>query len=1236
MSFEAQASVQRAATPAAAAQRTLPQETRVRSDILGADTGIRAFGVPGALLLNRRGGESLAIARSRHAQRTLGNRAVQQLVLGNSRFLQRDISLSDVVPDAILRPIRRLVDEASDFTAGLTTRSDHAAASAGRDAETAATRADSDAGNEVDAARSQGEAAAASARGQASAAERDGRSTQLGGEQRAAQIHNALPAAEYAADPVRQAVQPPPKAALPGGDVPVQAGGAAQTWNCDEAAVLERVSSVGRNVVQGLTKLVKSVVPEQVLQFAQSGISRLQNVIGGIKQKVESGKRMVTEWVDNKLKPVRDLVHKAQTAVSDTIDSAKKRVSQAVAKASDLAAKKWESLKSTVRDTVNGAIDSAKRGIGRLVDRAKDLAGRFWDMLPDAVKRPLAGAAAALAAPVALAYKAAEAAAAAVEKKAAWVKQRLSAAADGATQWLATKYQQARGVVVSAGEWLSRGAAAVRKKLADTGSAVVAGMDRLSGGRISKWRAAAARRLAELKGQVCAATGAVAGPCVERFVPEPVGPEGKSFANLTTKADITVPIEGVPVKVSAGATITIERTAKKYNVILSGEGFAGVAVSLTGGGGGAGGGGSASVTADGSLPNKALALLSLSGQSPGLPGVPIPIGGGQAPAAPTPTPTPAAAGGGAAGGVSASAEVGKKVSVALTYMFDATADKSSCDGLGGLTAFLASQGAAAMLPAPFSHLAAAGGQAAFSSRLRSAKVTMADTASVSAKLGKGAATASGSVSAESGVSLESAVADDNSRSITATLFQALSGELAVNFAPEGIALGKLSGGLGGRQQLAITYNITQDKLDAGFKQALSGSVTLGTFAGMVGSLPAPVREQVRRMLACLPDANNASVSFELSNNIVNLAALAQALDVELNKGKRASAAGVWDAVSVFLRNKENCYIEFSAKLTLTEKMLGVKASASSGGGPDAVSGGAEMAISRGQEIVLCPPTRLLQDAGGGAAAPAAVAAPVAVVPAAPAAPVAGPQPQLRTTPLPFFHGSTWRVAQAIPGHVKPVGGGDFGQGFYTHHDSSTVVAAERARWEGCRLCQKLGPQERYAGVIRFDVAPAEYQRIGNRLNFKLTTSTQPDYAARQKEWLDFVSGPGRGREACPVFDPAHMSWRHQRVDPPPDQGPSLIEGPMYKGVEGLPGAGVPPRSAFDPYAEGTALPQQVVWNHDQAMAVLNATPTSLKQFDAANGCAPVDPPVSVAAAAAVPAADEARAREAAQAEMTGG
>ena len=527
-----------------------------------------------------------------------------------------------------------------------------------------------------------------------------------------------------------------------------------------------------------------------------------------------------------------------------------------------------------------------------------------------------------------------------------------------------------------------------RKKLAKSAAPCTRLSINSPGGGSANGARLCRKRLAELKGEVCAITGAAAGPCVERFLPEPTGPSGKSFASLTTKAAIVVPVEGVPVKVSAGATVRIERTSRTYNVVLSGEGSAGVGLPKQGGdpkaaGAAKGGDASGSVSVDGTLPNKLLAVLALNGQSPGMPGVPIPFGGkpagpggvpaqagatapptgatsapqtvaaGAKPAAPGSTPPGAQAVPGG-GGASVDAELGEKVSVALTYTFNALADKTTCDGLGGLTAFLASQGAAMLLPTPFSSLAAAGGQLAFADKLTSAKITVAQTGSASVKAGAGGADVSASIKGESGASLEAKKDEKGGKSLTLTLFEGLSGDVAASFAPEKIGLGKVGAGLGGRQELAITYNFTLDTTDATFKQALTGSVTLGAFAGMTGGLPGFVRQQVQRLLTCLPGANEAVVSFELSNNLANLRELAEAIDTELNKGSAATSAGVWNAVSEFLKKSDNSFIQFSAKLTLTENVLNVKGS----GSADGASVDASVNVSRGQEIVLCPPVKL--------------------------------------------------------------------------------------------------------------------------------------------------------------------------------------------------------------------------------------------------------------------------------------
>jgi hypothetical protein len=129
-----------------------------------------------------------------------------------------------------------------------------------------------------------------------------------------------------------------------------------------------------------------------------------------------------------------------------------------------------------------------------------------------------------------------------------------------------------------------------------------------------------------------------------------------------------------------------------------------------------------------------------------------------------------------------------------------------------------------------------------------------------------------------------------------------------------------------------------------------------------------------------------------------------------------------------------------------------------------------------------------------------------------------PPPPAATGIEQFFHGTTWRIAQQLPGNVQ----------FYTHHDAVPARAEQRARDWGCRLSMNMKQPERYAGVIRFDVKQSDYYRLfTNRKYFGLVSTKQPDYGAKRREWLDFVSGPGRGREASPSFDPAAGAWRHE-------------------------------------------------------------------------------------------------------------
>ena len=144
---------------------------------VGSSAGMLALpsGARGAVGL-----AGLRLARTRQMQRTLGNRAVQRQVqgsFGSDVAVDRDISLSDVIPDAILRPVKSLVGDASDFVSGVTKKSDTAVGGTRSDAEAATTTVDAGVNARISDAQTQGEAAASQADVQATTTEVAGKAT---------------------------------------------------------------------------------------------------------------------------------------------------------------------------------------------------------------------------------------------------------------------------------------------------------------------------------------------------------------------------------------------------------------------------------------------------------------------------------------------------------------------------------------------------------------------------------------------------------------------------------------------------------------------------------------------------------------------------------------------------------------------------------------------------------------------------------------------------------------------------------------------------------------------------------------------------------------------------------------------------------------------------------------------------------------------------------------------------
>jgi hypothetical protein len=205
--------------------------------------------------------------------------------------------------------------------------------------------------------------------------------------------------------------------------------------------------------------------------------------------------------------------------------------------------------------------------------------------------------------------------------------------------------------------------------------------------------------------------------------------------------------------------------------------------------------------------------------------------------------------------------------------------------------------------------------------------------------------------------------------------------------------------------------------------------------------------------------------------------------------------------------------------------------------------------------------------------------------------------------LNFYHGTRWSIAQKIK-DIEPIGRGDFAGGFYTHYDTDDRKAFERAKkWAIIQANTK--PPEPYAGVITFKVQEVDYRSLlGNSKIFDLTSSDQPDYKEKQKQWLDFITTYGREKE--PTFRKGTQErppeWAHEirgkPGEPQPSVGYNIIKGPFYRPLRGTEERKPKPEE-FKPYSEGTELPHQVLWA-EEGIKLLNSPRVvrELQRFDA--------------------------------------
>jgi hypothetical protein len=813
------------------------------------------------------------------------------------------------------------------------------------------------------------------------------------------------------------------------GSLPGEAGGAASElpgaikgglaagptggWDCSSSEVMSMVSNVGDVVSRHVGNVGRRVLGDEgyarLVAFGERVSSGVRDAAAAVRRTAGQTAGRVSAWWQRTTAPIAARVQQIRQGLARTWDGIQKSVKGWIDQRWKSLSAGWERLKSGVVSRLESAANGAKAFVSGAVERAKSAAGRFWSMLPGPVQGLVTGLGAAVVGPAALVIEGARRLGAFVAAHKDQVLARLKEAGNAVARSVAKAYDGAKAML--GGVWAkvrqvgSTIAAAVRQKA----GALYAAADEASGGWLTKIRQSVAAIGPAIKDDVCAVLGTASAPCIKAALPR-----HGDFAEASLGGDLTVPVEGVPVKIAAGAKVTVtgdtanapagadRPTAQRYTAVIAGEGAISVAASLAGGGGGSpggGGGGKVGVSVDLPQGGKAKLWERLTGgpapaapapaakpgaapsagpapapgpsqapggaaparpQAPGGPapgGTPSPATPGAAPAAPGGQQPGAPAGGGE---VSAGVEAGLKGSAQATYAFSADGkDAASCRGLGGLTTLLAAGGASAaasQLPPPFGLIGSAGGSLtsdAFADQLTSLQMTFAQFGGLTVDLKhEGVGSLKMAVSGERGVTLETAREDSGEQSVSASVFQSLSGSIGGE-----LGVGPLSGiggsaGAGGRIYATLKYMPARDviqTIDAG--ASITASVALNNIQTLLDALPAPAAAEARRQVEpYIGGHGNASVDGTAAFKVSNLQKLGAELDAYFANADGVTLDGVYSRVSAHIAS--NNELAITVTLTARSRLAGVSVSAEQSGQSGTVGGSASASLDVGQKLTL--------------------------------------------------------------------------------------------------------------------------------------------------------------------------------------------------------------------------------------------------------------------------------------------
>jgi hypothetical protein len=688
-------------------------------------------------------------------------------------------------------------------------------------------------------------------------------------------------------------------------------GGQGGGWNCDEAQIMAIAGGVETAVTSSAVKAGKKVMGEDRYEalagWANARVADLKRVAATIRAKFEAAKQWLQDFWTKNVAPLIKQLQGVMEELGKLKDQLVTYVGEQFEKVKKLAASTWAAIRSNVIEPVVAFAHAAKDKVTRLVAGARAAIGSWWDKLPKVAQNAIIGSGEAIAAPFALALAGAQKGEQLLASLAEALAAQIKLLSDRVLQALASQYQTVRKIAVEAIDRFKKAWTVIKQKASQYLSAAYAKVDGATGGRITKLMAAVAGMKRKISGEACSVLGEVSGPCIEQFVPNP-GKGEEADVTLASSADVTVPVYDVPVKIGRGASIKLSRKERKYTATESGDGL--IAISLAEKGGGPG-----SVSVDASA-------LGMGGSWKNL------TGNETAPAA-APAAGGSSAGPEAKGGPEAEAEAGYKASIDMAYLFDASAGKdTTCDGLGGLTAFLGAQGLSGVLPPPFGMIAGQAVTSSYAENLTSCIVTLLEYGKASVNLKQeGVGGLEAAIKGQAGVALEHTKDEKEGWIDTATLSESVGASIAAKLATGGpmpLSLGGEAGvtatlfakmkyaestekitALGAGGKLALSLDLDPVKVQAIFPTSVAGqivqTITPYVNVGAKGSLEVEASyevQDVQNLILALDtyfnetpaSAVNTDGLFKIVNDYLASAQIKEELKVKLNT-ERSIAKG---------------------------------------------------------------------------------------------------------------------------------------------------------------------------------------------------------------------------------------------------------------------------------------------------------------------------------------------------------